>query len=230
MKLAKILGLAVLGTGLLFTPVKKASADGLYVSADAGFDFRFGSNSMSVNYEESSYLPCTSLDATLGVGIKKDFSSFEIGLKGSWINAGFQHTLKGDSNSIPYEGPENWSWSPGAYAKIAYLLPKGDGVLSKGVFLEYSADFMQRIFQDEALKDKSNKLADAMSQTVKTGYEMKGKLNNVWITSDVFGGISFSRIMQLTDLGKASDLKFKPNFFIGYSLTVGLSSRENNSN
>ena len=225
-KLTKILSLAALGAGLLFSPVKKASADGLYVSADAGFNFTMGSNPMAVNYHEDSYLPCTDLDASLGVGIKKDFSNLEIGVRGSWINAGYQHNIDDNINSIAYEGPENWSLSPGVYAKLFSLVPKEDSILSNGGFLEYEADFMQEIFQDEKTENPSNKLADAINQTVKFGWEMKAKINYVWITSDIFGGISFPTIIQLTDLGKASDLTLKPNFFVGYSVKVGLSSRK----
>jgi hypothetical protein len=223
-KLTKILSLAALGAGLLFTPVQKSSAQ-IYVSADAGFNLTMGSNPMAVNYHEDSYLPCTDLDASLGIGIKKDFSNFEIGVRGSWINAGYQHNIDDNINSIAYEGPENWSLSPGVYAKLFSLVPKEDSLLSSGGFLEYEADFMQEIWQDEKLKDPSNKLADAINQTAKLGYEMKAKLNNVWITSDIFGGVSFPKIIQLTDLGKASDLTLKPNFFVGYSVKVGLSSR-----
>ena len=224
-KLTKILSLAALGAGLLFAPVKKASAEGFYVTADAGFNLDIGSNPMVVNYHEDSYLPCTDLNASLGVGFKKDFSNLEMGIRGSWINAGYQHTSY-DVNSIHYEGPENLSLSPGAYAKLFGLVPTRDSIISNGVFLEYEADFMQEIFQDEKIKNPSNKLADAMNQTVKTGYEMKGKINNVWITMNIFGGLSFPIIIQMTDLGKASDLTLKPNFFAGYSLKVGLSSRE----
>jgi hypothetical protein len=225
-KLTKILGLAALGAGLLFAPVKKASADGFYVSADAGFNLTMGSNPMVVNYNEDSYLPCTDLDASLGIGIKKDFSNLEIGIRGSWINAGYQHNLDKDVNSIAYEGPENWSLSPGIYAKLFSLVPKEDSILSNGGFLEYEADFMQEIFQDEKTENPSNKLADAINQTAKLGYEMKIKINNVWITVNLFGGLSFPTIIQMTDLGKASDLTLKPNFFAGYSMKVGLSSRK----
>jgi hypothetical protein len=217
----KLLG-AVAGIWLASVPIQKTKANDLYFFGDVGFNLNVGSNFMEVNYPEDSYLPYGSLDVILGVGVQKNSSNFEIGLKGSGITAGFLHTSN-DVNSIGYKGPENHSWSPGLYAKASLFPPQEANVLH-GMSLEYNLDFLQKIWEDELFQGSGNKLADAISQTAKLGYEMRVKINHARITANIFGGMSFPTVVKLTDLGREKELKLKPNVFAGYSVKFGLAS------
>ncbi len=234
-KLVKILGLAV-GAGLLFTPLKKASAEDFYFYGKLGFGGGVGSNPFKISSAESPYLPSINLDADLGIGFRSNlsdyFSDSKIGFRLSGIHAGAIIPSQYSVNNFTYTGPEDGSFSLGFYARTSLLsldreVRVEDVVVDRetsGAFAEFDISLPQQIWLGH--DTFAPELAEIINPKVKVGYEKRGNLGDKSeVSGDLFAGVSFPIITGETFTGTSNCFSVVPDVFVGYSFDFYFNSK-----